>query len=100
MTDMEVINRYASMRHKAEKALKPLLFILPSMNPTPDLNWVFPHSPRLSKELYGYSLVSLYASSERKISLTINVRFGINDEETVFLTFSDKYFTAWLAANS
>ncbi len=100
MSDIDVLNRYSSIRHRAERALKPLLFNLPHMIPTPDLDWVFPHSPRLSTERYAYSLVSLYVSSETKISMTVNVIFGINDEETVCLTFSDKYFTAWLAANS
>lgn len=100
MTDLDVLNRYATIRTRADKALKPLLFNLPSMSPSSDLSWEFPDSPRLSAESYGYSLMNLYAGSESTITLWVEVRFGINDEETVFLDFSEKYFSAWMEANS
>lgn len=96
----EVISQYEQVRSRVSKALKPMLFQLPRMIPTTDLDWTGDVRQELSTAVYGYNLNSMWASSETKISVSVDVTFGINDTERLILTFSDKYFNTWLAANS
>lgn len=100
ISELEVLNQYSTIRHRVEKALKPLLFNLPHMIPTPDLHWTGDVRKELSTASSSHKFVNMYVSSEHEITVSVNTSFGINDDELILLYFSEKYFSAWLGANS
>lgn len=100
----KAIQEYTTIQQKVQRALPALLVHLPHMIPTSDLGW----SGTVRKEelvrsnYYGISLDDLEVSGigeELRILLGVSVRFGINDEDLIRFSFSEKYFNTWLAAS-
>lgn len=92
---IEALGIYDTIVDQLETKLPTLLFLLPNMNPTGDLQWEGEVAPvRLRLDIKNVWIDRTVDTPEVVVNLTQTI--GINDEEPLDLRFSAEYFERWL----